>query len=223
MKTSRLRLKRIAELLQPERQFGTFEFASMAELKYFVELVEKNILAKAFYVILSLVNLEESSEAIAEFRSEWDSVGYRIEDESDQDLLRFRDQLRTLWVIIEKDHLGKPSDDQQKQAAIMKQWFSCPFDDQAAWWVIPEVGKIIAQPANLRAVAGRFVICNHKLLGRCANPKCSGRFFVKRRYDQCYCLEEECLKYGNRERNKKWRVRKAQLIPVATKGRKKGR
>jgi hypothetical protein len=223
MKTSRLRLKRLAELLQPERQFGTFEFASMAELKYFVELREKNILTKASDVLLSLVNLEESSEAIAEFRRAWDSVGYRIEDESDQDLLRFRDQLRTFWVIIEEDHLGKPNNEQQKQAAIMKQWFSRSFDDQGAWWVRPEVGKIIALPANLRALAGCFLIHNHKLLARCANPKCSGKFFVKRRYDQCYCLEEECLKYGNRERNKEWRVRKAQLIPVATKGRKKGR
>jgi hypothetical protein len=222
VKTSRLKLERIAESPASDRQFGTFE-VPMADLGKLADMREASILKKVVPVLLSLVNLEDSSEAVAEFRSLWEPVVYSIADESDQDLLRFRDQLRTLWIIIEEDHLGKPSDDQQNQAAIMRQWFSRSFDDKAAWWVLPEVGKIIAQPANLRALAGRFVISNHKLLGRCTNPKCTGRFFLKRRCDQCYCLEEECLKYGNRERNKNWRTRKAQLIPVARKGRKKGR
>jgi hypothetical protein len=215
-------LKRLAESAHYNRQLGTFEFP-MADLATLADLREENILAKALPVLRSLVNLKNSPEAMANFRSSWDSVGYGVEDESDQDLLRFRDQLRTLWVIIEEDHLGKPSNDQQKQAAIMKEWFSRPFNDPSAWWVLPQVGKIIALSRNLRAVAGRILIQKHRLLARCANPQCSGRFFVKRRCDQCYCLEEECLKYGNRERNKKWRVRKAQLIPVATTGRKKGR
>jgi hypothetical protein len=224
VKTSRLRLKRIAELLQPERQFGTFESSSMAELKILAEFVEEKILAKALPVLLSLVNLKNSPELIADFRILWDSLGCGIEDESDQNLLRFRDELRTIWEIVEQGHLGKPiSNSEEESKVIMHQWFSRPINDPSAWWVLPQVGKIIPLSRNLRAVAGRIVIQNHKLLARCANPKCSGRFFLKRRCDQHYCLEEDCQKYGNRKRNKKWRAGKAQLLRVARKGRKKGR
>jgi len=57
VKTSRLRLKRLAESAHYNRQLGTFEFP-MADLATLADLREENILAKTLPVLRSLVNLK---------------------------------------------------------------------------------------------------------------------------------------------------------------------
>jgi hypothetical protein len=225
VKTSRTRLEGIAkQMLGP---IGPWQLVpieiSLAELEPLADILEEHVVEDALPILLSVVNLENSPAAIADFRKSWTASAFGIVGESDEDLLRFRDQLQTLWVVAEQQNLGK-APTTIESGRILKEWFSRPFSDQNAWWVEPAAAKIVALPTNFRAVAGRIVIHNQKLLATCANPACSGKFFLKRRRDQIFCLEEGCLRYGNRARNTKFRAHKAKLVPVATaKRKKKGR
>jgi hypothetical protein len=222
VKASRLRLeKTVDRFLRPGPWQAVPIETTLAELEPLAETIEAYIVEKTLPLLLSVANLENSQVALAEFRKLWAGSGYGIASESDQELLHFQKQLRTVWETAEQISLGRSSSRTKESGLILKEWFSRPFSDQEAWWVEPAAGKIVALPANFRAIAGRVLIYNQQRLARCSNRACRARFFLKRRKDQIFCLEEGCLQHGNRKRNTKTRARKAKLSPGIVSNRKR--
>jgi hypothetical protein len=252
VKASRLRLKEtVKQTLGPPGPWQMVPIElSLDELEPLHDVLEEHIMEGALPILRSIANLEDSPEKIAEFKQLWGGSAYGIVGESNEDLLQFRDQLRRLWEIAEQHNLknqkptgkpstpeegwqefsarvmahakGQPRNPAEESQRILKQWFSCPFTETSAWKISPAAGKIVALPLNFRAIAGRILIHNQRFLATCTNPNCQTRFFLKRRWDQIFCGEEGCLRYGNKLHNREFRVRKGKLAPVA-KRQKKGR
>lgn len=193
MKASSLRrLERLAEMSEDVPELKDLPWQ---DLKVVADLRQRFELPKASLAMQMLANASDDPKELAEFRDLCDPT-YDIVRESNAELLKFRDELRKLWV-------GKPGE----QIAIMEQWWHrYNLDRHNGFWnVFDLLGTFYPTKRNFRATVGRICVGNLQLLARCANPECA-RFFVKKRRDQKFCLEEDCLRYGSRQRaNKYWR------------------
>jgi hypothetical protein len=169
---------------------------SWQEQEAYAEMVERIHSQAASVPMQILVNIGNEPDELAEFR-ELCNPSYDIVNESDAELLKLRDQLRTIWV-------GEEGEEQA--AAIVQEWWQrYPLDRSGEGWNIFDIpGTFFPSEKNFRALVGRICVHNLDLLARCANPECA-RYFVKARRDQKFCLEADCLRYGNRQRaNKYW-------------------
>lgn len=214
MKASRERLRQIAwDWLHP----GPWQMApvqiNLADWEPLAEIMEEMIVDNAVPIVVELANLADTSEAIADFKRIWHASEHGLGGSSDQELLRFRDQLRTIWECVEHHSQGKPIDTRVTQP-IFQEWFSPKLDDVNAWQVIHNAGRFFPKPENIRALAGRIVIHNSTFLARCSVEKCR-RFFIKKRKSQILCLSEDCERARNALANQKLRDKKAQQIRQA--------
>src|SRR5262252_3567711 len=74
-----------------------------------------------------------------------------------------------------------------------------PLDDARFWLVNHPSRSFIPLSKNTRAIAANIWYGKRHLLNRCSNPECR-QFFIAKRVDQKYCLDDDCLKYGGRVR-----------------------
>ncbi|HKF05415.1 MAG TPA: hypothetical protein VKB49_24060 [Candidatus Sulfotelmatobacter sp.] len=157
---------------------------------------------EAYTLIQSISEVEEAqtaayiallanTESIADFRQALPNPPvFDIAKETDAELLKFRDELRTVWEGTESEKIG----------VIVGAWIKrYPLDDARFWLVNHPSRSFIPLSKNTRAIAANIWYGKRHLLNRCSNPECR-QFFIAKRVDQKYCLDDDCLKYGGRVR-----------------------
>ena len=194
--------ERVEEMLD---QFTWKEFREVADWYAAKQLSRGPDLLTAF---CNLINEDQ----IPEFRAEWFD-----EEITDEQLLKTGEELRQIWPALVSGTV--PESD-----PVFSWWEAKPYDGPG-WLIFPFTMRVVPI-SNVRAQLALALVENWRKLAICANPQC-GRYYVARRTDQKYCLDEGCLKYGNRIRAKRhyWdKVTKpAQQKKGKTRGTRKAR
>jgi hypothetical protein len=189
---------------------------------------KQRYIAPAVESIVDLVNLSDTSEAIADFRrrlpEHYDiasslAAGFRDNDqensrrEANRQLIELRDQLREFWG--EATCVGLTPPNETRIAEIIESWRTWyPFNEQGyseGWWVFWSAGTVYPMQHNFRGAIIRVLFDKRLYLANC--PTC-GRHFIGDRLNQKYCLSESCLRQANRKRQKNFQARHAKEQPV---------
>lgn len=184
---------------------------------------KQRYIAPAVESIVDLVNLSDSPEAIADFRSRlpqhYDiasplAAGFRDNDEenskreADRQLIELRDQLREFWGEA-KPASGQTTTNETRVAQIIESWRTWyPFNEQgvsAGWMVFWSAGTVFPMQHNFRGAMIRVLFDKRLYLANC--PTC-GRHFIGDRLNQKYCLSESCERKANNARQQKHQDKK---------------
>lgn len=148
------------------------------------EVLSEEAEQQAQEILTLLANVADSADAIAQFRLRCPDY-YDVAKCSNDDLLKFRNELRAVWQ-------GKATE------GTLERWYHLsPFLD--GWLIFFKARIILPTGKNFRAMAANICAQRAKYLKQCANPECS-QYFIAQRTDAKYCLEPNCLQYGNRVR-----------------------
>ena len=148
------------------------------------EVLSEEAEEQAEEVLHLLANMGDSANDIARFRLQCPDY-YDIAKDSNEDLLKFRDEIRAVWE-------GKAT------KGTLERWYLLSvFRD--GWLIFFKARTILPTGKNFHAMAANICAQRAKYLKQCANPECN-RYFIAQRTDAKYCLEPNCLRYGNRVR-----------------------
>jgi hypothetical protein len=110
-----------------------------------------------------------------------------LNDESDQDLIKVRDDLRQIWGVLSMRH------------AVLGEWFGGreALLDESKWRVLFQFGMI--RPTSFRGELAWAYCRHHASLAICENPDCPAPYFLANRRSQRYCCaNDECTRYAGR-------------------------
>jgi hypothetical protein len=165
----------------------------------------------------TVITLLANTDDLADFRKYVPTV-LDLSQESDQGLVIFRDELRTIWecglrVSSKKRTIAdRPASTpvSEKVFQILRAWNKkYPLNDPKYWLISYQTRTFLPTGNNLRAIVANIWFNKRNLFNRCSNPDCR-QFFIAKRADQKYCLDENCLKYGGRIRAyKHWKQKKS--------------
>lgn len=157
-----------------------------------------------------LANTGDSPSEIARFRSICPSYS-EIADESDEEIISLRSELRTVWERQAKN-CGE----------IFAHWYvSNPFLFFQNWLILFKAKTILPTSRNFRGMAANVCAERAEYLKRCANPECQ-QYFIADRKDGKYCLQAECIQYGGRVRSlEHWRRSHPKASSVQIRKRKR--
>lgn len=113
---------------------------------------------------------------------------------SDRDLLKLRDEIRTIWTTAAVS--GREAEE------IMQRWLEWkPAEHEHPKFSFSpslELGRIVLDPRNLHAQMVQAVLERSKYMKICGNPDCANPYFIARRNDQKFCETGICTNYGHR-------------------------
>jgi hypothetical protein len=148
-------------------------------------------------VLYGLANLSTDPSSIAHFRQR---CPVPTGGESDEELLRLRDELRLLWA-------GNNEPDGSKREDLVKYWVGGPrsLSDPGKWHVFWQLGVFRPNTNFFRGVLA-WAYCRHMAaLKTCANPDCPAPYFIATRRTQIYCSEtDECARFAARKTARKY-------------------
>lgn len=144
-------------------------------------------------LLFELANLHDDGDERfwASRKSLWTQLFGR---ESKQRLIELRDQLRRIW--------NQRVDVAEKNQILMK-WLE-PIGDTPAIIARFEIGAMLPNPVNLRAMLAVAVIERVTKLAYCHNPDCPAPHFVARRKNQKYCERGDCTAFAQRQYALDW-------------------
>lgn len=186
---------------------------------------------KSRSLLLAIANVRD--DGILWFRKQWGPAGATVHElrgasyvpgewvYSDQELLRFRDELRLLWGgPAEYDEgLGMRISlitPEMESNSVMASYLSRPNmpEEILNSWTAHRHFRMVAvenrwqkallpSPYSLPAL----LVLAYRIHGHnfryCLAPECPAPYFIATRKDQKYCCEE-CAEYGKREAGRKW-------------------
>jgi len=135
--------------------------------------------------------------------------GYRpLDNESDDQLIALRDQLRTIWPV--RKHEGKRQADDERQLRVFEQllkWYGSieAIPDPSKWMVHLVFGVVF--PRFFRGLLARAFFRLQSHLSVCENPECPAPYFVAKKSTQIYCSQTDaCARFAARKAARKyWR------------------
>lgn len=143
-------------------------------------------------LLLDLATLEDGQCHIF-----WKKWGRYFDKESDQALLKWRDELRRVWEL------------DSKAGDILNGWLSytprgfASLLPRRRWIVLPRVG-LLPNPKNLPLMLALSVAELGSKLALCSNPECPDRYFIRSKPKQRFCFIRECAAVGQREHKLHW-------------------
>jgi len=161
-------------------------------------------------LLLDLANLPD--DRCAPFRRRYRAL-LGLPD-SDARLLRYRDQLRHLWVNIHDASLARWVEDvheSRERVWLLGYLRGAPYVNPN-YFLFP-----LALSSGATELTAKMAVC--------ANPKCPEPYFLKNRGTQRFCDRRACLAYGQRQHKLRWwqKHEAEQLKAKKAKKRKKPR
>lgn len=191
-KATRL-LKQLEKSRTPEERRRVL--LSEAHLPTMLEVIGRDDYKFRRVLLRELANLHD--KGCARFWTLWNR---RFRHESDQSVLRLRDEVRSVWnsetSSIEKHRL-------------VEDWLAWrhfrPSEFSLSGWMpfIP-AGRLLPDPRNLRGQLVYAVLEQAQRFALCRNPKCPAPYFLARRKDQKYCERGDCTEYAHKQRALSW-------------------
>jgi hypothetical protein len=176
-------------------------------------------------LLLDLVNMRDDGE-----KWFWQTWERAVRPELGADVLRLRDELRTIWedrrgnwanAILNSWLAWGPS------PAHLKLYKNCPLPHPyyGPFHCFVDAGRLVPDPASMRPGLIQGVLEHWPNFKHCANPDCAAPYFIAKRKDQTVCDAEICKAEKQRQHALNWwrenRAKKPQKEAVS-KTEKKG-
>jgi hypothetical protein len=152
-----------------------------------------------------------NADSLEQVKALQEALGFDIGEMSDAELMKFRNQLQTVW---DWDDPQQPAEEKKKFEKVVHEWLSrYPLTDLERWDVSLERGFFFPTQMNFIGLMARILYDNRHRLKKCVN---CGRRFIARRYDSKYCTEPKCRRFYNNERQiKAQRLKEANKVTAA--------